>query len=41
MPWINFRHMTDEDLKSIYAYLKTTKPVNNAVPQPVPPASAK
>jgi mono/diheme cytochrome c family protein len=41
MPWVNFRHMTDEDLKSIYAYLKTTKPVNNAVPQPVPPASAK
>jgi mono/diheme cytochrome c family protein len=41
MPWFNFRHMTDEDLKSIYAYLKTTTPVNNVVPQPVPPASVK
>jgi mono/diheme cytochrome c family protein len=41
MPWFNFRNMTDEDLKSIFAYLKTTKPVNNAVPQPVPPTELK
>jgi cytochrome c553 len=31
MPWTVYRNMTDEDLKSIYAYLRTLKPVNNAV----------
>ncbi len=35
MPWQNFAHMKDEDLKAIFAYLKSTKPVNNIVPQPV------
>jgi len=34
MPWFTYRNMTDEDLKSIFAYLKTIKPVNNAVPNP-------
>jgi hypothetical protein len=37
MPWQNFAKLTDRDLKSIYAFLKTTKPVNNTVPQPIPP----
>jgi len=37
MPWQNFSRLTDRDLKSIYAYLKTTRPVNNTVPQPIPP----
>ena len=36
MPWFAYKNMTDEDLKSIFAYLKTTKPVNNIVPNPVP-----
>jgi hypothetical protein len=36
MPWFVYKNMTDEDLKSIFAYLKTTKPVNNIVPTPVP-----
>jgi mono/diheme cytochrome c family protein len=31
MPWPAFRNMTDEDLKAIYAYLNTLKPVRNAV----------
>lgn len=31
MPWWVFRNMTDEDLKSIFAYLKTVKPVHNRV----------
>jgi cytochrome c553 len=31
MPWMVYRNLTDEDLKSIYAYLRTLKPVNNAV----------
>ena len=31
MPWGYFRNMTDEDLKSIYAYLRTVKPVQHRV----------
>lgn len=41
MPWQNFSQLTDRDLKSIYAYLKTTRPVNNTVPQPIPPSNPK
>lgn len=38
MPWFNFGGMTDEDLKSIWAYLRTIKPIKNTVPDPkVPP----
>lgn len=37
MPWPNFAKMTDEDLKAIFAYLKSTKPVRNVVPAPMPP----
>jgi len=37
MPWENFRKLSYEDLRCIYTYLKTTKPVNNSVPQPIPP----
>jgi hypothetical protein len=36
MPWFVYKNMTDDDLKSIFAYLKTTRPVNNIVPTPVP-----
>jgi hypothetical protein len=32
MPWLAFRNATDEDLKAIYAYLRTIKPVVNHVP---------
>jgi cytochrome c553 len=35
MPWPVFRNLSDEDLKSIYAYLKTIKPVKNRVPDPI------
>jgi cytochrome c553 len=31
MPWTAYRHMTDEDLKAVYAYLTSLKPVNNFV----------
>lgn len=37
MPWPTIGQMTDEDLKAIYAYLKTIKPINNMVPEPTPP----
>jgi len=31
MPWGYFRNMTDEDLKSIYAYLRTLTPVQHRI----------
>lgn len=31
MPWLMFGTMKQEDLKAIYAYLRTVKPVNNKV----------
>jgi mono/diheme cytochrome c family protein len=37
MPWPFYSQMTDEDLKAIFAYLKSIKPVNNLVPAPIPP----
>ncbi|GIU77901.1 MAG: hypothetical protein KatS3mg005_1139 [Bryobacteraceae bacterium] len=33
MPWFGFAHMKDEDLRAIYAYLRTLKPVYNPVVQ--------
>jgi mono/diheme cytochrome c family protein len=39
MPWFNYRHMTDEDLKAVFAYLRSIPPVVNHVPDPIPPAS--
>jgi mono/diheme cytochrome c family protein len=41
MPWQDFRQMTDEDLKSIYAYLRTIPPVTNRVPDPKPASAPK
>jgi uncharacterized lipoprotein NlpE involved in copper resistance len=32
MPWQNYRNIREEDLKAIFAFLKSTKPVNNVVP---------
>ncbi len=37
MPWPNYRNLHDADLKAIFAYLKSTKPVRNVVPAPIPP----
>ena len=31
MPWIYFRNMTDDDLKAIFAYLRTLRPVQHRV----------
>jgi hypothetical protein len=42
MPWQVYRNASVEDLKSIYAYLRTIPPVKNLVPDyqpPAPPAS--
>jgi len=37
MPWPAYAQLTDEDLRAIFTYLKTVKPVSNITPQPVPP----
>jgi len=39
MPWQNYASMKDEELKAIFAYLQSVKPVHNIVPPPVPPAT--
>ncbi|MCB0569092.1 MAG: diheme cytochrome c-553 [Phaeodactylibacter sp.] len=41
MPWPVYRNMSDDDLRAIFAYLKSTKPVHNIVPQPVPPGGVQ
>jgi hypothetical protein len=33
MPYHNYGHMDEEDVKSIIAYLRTLKPIKNAVPE--------
>jgi len=40
MPWHVYGQKTDEDLKAIYAYLQSIKPIKNMVPQPVSPDKA-
>lgn len=40
MPWFNYRHMTDEDLKAVFAYLRSIPPVANHVPDPIPPPAS-
>jgi hypothetical protein len=38
MPWPNSGQMTDADLKAMWAYLRSIKPIKNTVPDPkVPP----
>jgi len=36
MPWQNFKVLKDNDVKAIFAYLKSTKPVKNIVPGYIP-----
>lgn len=41
MPWQSYSNMTDEDLKAMFAYLKSIPPITNKVPDAVivePPA---
>jgi hypothetical protein len=40
MPWFNYAEMTDEDLRAVFAYLKSIPPIRNRVPEPLPPATA-
>jgi mono/diheme cytochrome c family protein len=41
MPWFNYREMNDDDLKAVFAYLRSIKPITNHVPTPLPPAAAQ
>lgn len=34
MPWTVYRNLSDEDLKAIYAYLRTIPAMKNRVPEP-------
>jgi len=38
MPWTSFGKMTDDELKAVWAYLRTIPPISNHVPDPIPPA---
>jgi hypothetical protein len=40
MPWQGIGKMTDGDLRAMFAYLQSLKPIDNQVPQPSPPAAA-
>ena len=36
MPWQSFQKVTDRDLKSLWAYLNTIKPIKNTPPKRIP-----
>jgi mono/diheme cytochrome c family protein len=38
MPWQSLAKASDEDLRAIFAYLKSLPPIDNRVPDPIPPA---
>ena len=38
MPWLNLGAMTDDDLRAMFAYLRSITPIHNRVPDPLPPA---
>ena len=40
MPWKTFATLSDDDLKAIYAYLRTVQPIANKVPPPLLSRSA-
>ena len=35
MPWFQVANMTDEDMKAVFAYLKSLPAINNKVPDPI------
>jgi mono/diheme cytochrome c family protein len=41
MPWSDYRNLTDEDLKAIFAYVQTFKPVKHRVDNTEPPSPCK
>jgi len=41
MPWPAYSKMTDEDMRAVFAFLKTLPPIANVAPQPIPPSLAQ
>lgn len=41
MPWFNYATMSDDDLRALFAYLRSLPPIRNAVPTPLPPSPAR
>ena len=41
MPWPAYRNATEEDLRAVFAYLRTVPPVKNQAPEYQPPMVAK
>ena len=37
MPWEWYQQLTDDDLKAIFAYLRTLPPISNEVPEDLLP----
>lgn len=40
MPWMNLAQLPDSELKAIFAFLQTTRPIHNKVPDPKVPKEA-
>lgn len=40
MPWPNFKNLSDADLEAMFHYLKSIKPINNRIPNAIPPGAA-
>ena len=41
MSWPAYALMTDDELRAIWEYLGTIRPITNHVPDPIPPAAAQ
>jgi hypothetical protein len=41
MPWEGIRKLKDDDLKAIFAYLKSLKPIHNPIHDPIPPSGGQ
>lgn len=41
MPWIYFRNLTDDDLRAVFAYLQSVKPVRHSVDNAEPPTACR
>jgi mono/diheme cytochrome c family protein len=41
MPVQNLANLSDEDIRALFAYLQTLKPIKNRVPQPIDPPEGK
>jgi len=41
MPFFNLGHLTDGDISSLFAYLRSLPPTHNRIPQPIDPPEAR